>query len=522
MEGGGIRPVTRQATGIGAATLLSRVFGLARDTAFAVLFGTGFVADAFNLAFLLPNFFRRIVGEGNLNPAFVPVFTEVRERRGDRAGGVLLRRVAGSLFAVLLVLTLAGEFLAEPLVRLYARDWSADPAAFDYAVRLLRILFPYLLFAGGAALAGAALNSLRHFRIPALAPILLNLSFLSAAGVAVLRGGSLESRAVVFALGGLAGGLLAWFAHFPVMRRLGLPITPAWKPSDPDVRRIGALMLPGLLAFGVTQVNLLVDTLLALRLEEGSLSALRLGNRVTLLPMGVIGVAISTAALPDLSMRAARGDLAQLREGLAHSLRLLFALLLPAAAGLMILSEPIVRLLFQYGEFTAAHSTPMTAGAVAFYALGLPAFGLVKGLAQGYYSVQDTKTPVRIACVAMGTNIVLNFALVGPMGLRGLALATSLAACLNTGLLLAGLRGRIGLRGRGALTGSVVRTLAATLALGVGCVAGAALGAPVGRVGEVAGGVVGGLSLWLVAGRLLRHRELADVVAVFRRRAGRQ
>lgn len=517
------RGITRSATRVASATMLSRVFGLARDTSFAVLFGTGFVADAFNLAFLLPNFFRRVVGEGNLNPAFIPVFTEIRERRGRDEAGRFFRRTLGALLLVLAVLTGLGIVFAGPLVRLYARDWTADPGGFAFAVGLLRLLFPYLAFAGGAALASAALNAERRFIVPALSPILINVCFLLGAAASIPFV-TLEERAWAFALGGLAGGLGAWVVQLPALRSAGVPLAPAWRPGDPDVRRVARLMVPGLLALGVTQLNLFVDTLLALRLEEGSLTALRLGNRVTLLPLGVVGVAVSTAALPTLALRAAQEDRQALLDTLAHSLRLLLTVLVPATVGLCLLAGPIVALLFQYGEFSADRSTPMTAAALFWYALGLPAYGLVKGLAQGFYSVQDTKSPVRIAAIAMVTNIVLNFALVGPLGLRGLALATTLAAWINAALLARDLRRRVGAVPAAALARTAGRAAAASVALAGGCLAGVAIagelvpgGSFLGRGVTVALAIGLGLGAMLAAYRAMRHEELSEILASFRR-----
>lgn len=518
--------VTRSAARVGAATMLSRVFGLARDTAFAVLFGTGFLADVFNLAFLIPNFFRRIVGEGNLNPAFVPVYTEVRERRGDEAAAAFLRRAAGGLAAVVLPLTAAGMVLAGPLVTLYAHGWRSDPEGFSFAVFLLRVLFPSLPFAAFASLSAAALNARGHFAVPALAPILLNVGFLAGAAAAPLLA-TPQERLTAFSIGGLVGGAAAWLVQIPQMRRLGLPNGPAWAPRDPDVRRTAALMLPGLVALGVTQLNLFVDTLLALRLEEGSLSALRLGNRVSLLPLGVIGVAVATASLPALSRRAAVRDATALVATLAHTVRLLMTLLVPAAVALVILAEPIVSLLFQYGEFTAARSTPMTAAALAFYSLGLPAYGISRGLAQAFYSVQDTRTPVKVGAISMLANIVLNLALMGPLGLRGLALATSLAGWINVVLMIPPLSAKVGRLPFRDLAGSAVRVTLATSAMAAACGGVALLAGDLGggslpaRLARVTAEVAAGIAAMLLAYRALGHAEMREILeALSRRRRG--
>ena len=517
-ESGGTQ-VTRSATRLGVATMASRVFGLARDTAFAVLFGTGFIADAFNLAYLLPNFFRRVVGEGNLNPAYVPVYTEIRERQGAERAREFFRFAHGMLLVLVAVMTILGIVLAKPLVALYAGDWRANPDDFDFAVKLLRVLFPSLLFAGGAALAGATLNAYRHFAVPALSPILLNVCFLLGAGAAALGWEELEPRILAFSIGGLVGGAAAWFIQFPKLRSFGLPIRPGWNPGDPDLRRVGKLMIPGIVALGVTQLILFVDTLLALRLEEGALTALRLGNRVTLLPLGVIGIAVSTASLPTLAQKAAEKDRRELMETVAHTLRLLLTLLVPAAVGLLLLATPIVTVLFEYGEFTAERSTPMTAGVLLCSALVVPAFGLVKGLSSAYYAVQDTSTPVKIASIAVGANIVLDLLFIVPWGLNGLVLATGVASWLNVVLLLRGLTRRVGALPEGSMRGALVRILAASAALAVGVLAGqwgAGRIPPgtefVGRLLEVFLPITTGLIGMLGTYRALRHQEMREVL----------
>jgi putative peptidoglycan lipid II flippase len=499
--------------------MLSRVFGLARDTAFAVLFGTGFIADAFNLAFLLPNFFRRVVGEGNLNPAYVPVFTEVRERQGAERAGQFYRHAHGMLLVLLAVMTLLGIAFAGPLVSMYAGDWESHPEDFAFAVRLLRVLFPSLLFAGGAALSGATLNAYRHFSVPALSPILLNVCFLLGAGAAVLGWETLEARVLAFSVGGLVGGAAAWFVQFPKLKSFGIPLLPGWGPRDPDVRRVAKLMLPGIVALGVTQLILFVDTLLALGLEEGALTALRLGNRVTLLPLGVIGIAVSTASLPTLALKAAALDRRELLETVAHTLRLLLTLLIPAAVGLILMAKPIVTLLFQYGQFSAERSTPMTAGVLLCYAFGVPAFGLVKVLSSAYYSVQDTVTPVKIASVAVVVNIVLDFAFMIPWGLNGLALATGVASWLNVVLLLRGVTKRVGPLPEGSLRGAMARILAASGALALAVLAGQIAvqrllpgGAMIARLGQVGVPIVLGLAAMIAAYRFLGHPEMREVL----------
>jgi putative peptidoglycan lipid II flippase len=523
----GTARVTRDATVFGLATLLSRFFGLARDSVFAVLFGTGFVADAFNLAFMVPSFFRRVVGEGNFNPAFVPVFAQIWEQRGPDEAKRFMRRVTGVFLVVLGLMTIAGMLAAEPLVRLYAHDWENHPEDLRFAVLLLQIMFPFLFFSGGGALASAALNARGKFLVSALAPILLNVCFLIGAAGAFLTD-SIHTRAILFTIAGCLGGLAAWVCMFPEMRTLGLPLGMSWAPRDRDVRRVGALMLPGFLALGVTQLNSFVDTMVALRLEPGSLSALRLGNRVTLLPVGVIGVAVSTASLSLMSRRAALGDRAGVVETLDHTLRLLVTLLVPATVGLVLLAEPIVRLLFQYGEFTADRSTPMTTAALAFYALGLPGYGLVRGLAQAYYAVQDTKTPVRIGAVAVVANVVFILLLMKPMRLAGLALATSLASYVNAGLLFALLPRRVGAYAPASLLRSTGRALAGSVVLGLGALGGAELASRllpgesiVARIAVVGLAIALGVAGLVVTLKALGHEELGEIQDALRARRTR-
>jgi putative peptidoglycan lipid II flippase len=366
------------------------------------------------------------------------------------------------------------------------------------------------------------LNAHRHFAVPALSPILLNVCFLLGALVA-LRFEGRTDRLVAFSIGGLAGGLAAWLVQLPKLRSLGIRVMPAWAPRDPDVVRVAALMLPGIVALGATQLNLFVDTLLALRLDEGSLTALRLGNRVTLLPLGVVAVAVSTTSLPTLALKAAADDRAALMETLGHTLRLLLTLLLPAAVALAMLAGPIVTLLFQYGEFSAERSVPMTAGVLRVYALALPAFGLVKGLSPGYYAVQDTRTPVKLAAIAVVVNILLDFAFVVPWGLNGLAFATVLASWLNVALLARGLSRGIGSLPRGAMAGAMGRITLATvamaaavagaLALGAGAIAGASIVVRVVRVGLA---VAAGLAALLAVYRITGHREMLEVLQSLR------
>jgi putative peptidoglycan lipid II flippase len=312
-------------------------------------------------------------------------------------------------------------------------------------VKLTRLLFPYIFFVALAAVAGGTLNSRGYFAVPAFAPAFLNIALI-AAGAILLKSslGTGERAITIFSAGALVGGALQLVAQAPLLRKTGhrLKFDPDF--TDPGVKWIGRLMLPGLLAFAVTQINVFVDMLLATTLPTGSVTALRLGNRVAIQPLGIFGVAITTAALPTLAAHAAEDDKHKLIEDFAFSLRLMLALLIPSTVGLMVLAKPVVRLLFERGEFTAARSTPMTVNALLFYTVGLSAYGGVKAVVQAFYSLKDTMTPMKVAIFNVGLNVVLDLVLIRYLGLVGLALATAVSSAAGFAILCWLLSRRLG------------------------------------------------------------------------------
>jgi putative peptidoglycan lipid II flippase len=521
------RLITRSAGKMGIATSASRVLGLLRDTTFAALFGTSAVADAFNVAFLIPNFFRRLLGEGLMSAAFVPVYSEHLEKRPREQVNRLANAALGDLALGLGIVTIVGMIVTGALVAIYAPGWRGRPEQVDLTVRLTRLLFPYVLFVGMAALVQAILHASYRFTIPALSPVVLNLCFIAGALFLCPRfGPRLEDQVFGFAIGGLVGGLGQLLIQLPVLRQTGF----RWKPRvdfrSPEIREVLGLMVPGLFGLAVSQINMLVDSFLATFLASGSVTALRLGSRVSLLPLGIFGVAIAAAALPVLSHRAARGEPAALREILSHSTRMILFLLLPATVGLVVLREPIVRLLFVRGAFDAGESLRVTSEVLAFYALGLSAYGGVKVVAQVFYSLKDTATPVRVAALSVVANVVLNLLLMGPMGAGGLALATSIASAINMGVLLAILRKRIGRIGGAALLSSGLRMLAASLAMGAAAaVVYAALGPalPEGRLVPLAArlgaAIAAGLVTYFGLAAILRMDEFSHLASFFRGRS---
>jgi putative peptidoglycan lipid II flippase len=427
---------------VGGATLLSRVLGLVRDVVLANVIGANGNADAFFVAFKIPNFLRRLFAEGAFAQAFVPVLADTREKGGVAAVRELVDRVAGVLGGTLLLLTLL-TILASPLVAtVFAPGFLRDPAKLALTGDLIKITFPYLLLISLTGFAGAILNSYQRFAVPALTPVLLNLSLIAAA---LWLTPNFEEPAFALALGVLIAGFAQLLFQVPALAGIDLLPRPRWAPRHEGVKRILVLMVPALFGVSVSQINLLLDTVLASLLPTGSVSWLYYSDRLTELPLGVFAIAIATVILPTLSGQRARADDPAFSDTLSWAIRSVLLIAIPATVALAFLAEPLLISLFQYGAFGASDRV-MAAVSLQAYALGLGAFMLVKVLAPGFYARQDMKTPVRIGIIAMGTNMVLNLAFVLPLmwwfniGHAGLALATSVSAWLNAGLLYRGLR----------------------------------------------------------------------------------
>ena len=435
---------------VGSATMTSRVLGLLRDVVLAGLVGASSNADAFFVAFKIPNFLRRLFAEGAFAQAFIPVLAETREQGGLQAVKALIDRVAGVLGGTLLLLT-ALTIAAAPVVALiFAPGFSRDPAKLALTAELIRVTFPYLFLISMTGFAGAVLNAYGRFAVPAFTPVLLNLSLIAAA---VFLAPMMQEPVYALALGVLIAGFLQLLFQLPFLYGLELLPRPRWDTRAAGVRRIAVLMVPALFGVSVSQINLLLDTVLASLLPAGSVSWLYYSDRLTELPLGVFAIAIATVILPALSsqqalMKSAGEASAKAREDFGNTLRwaircVLF-IALPATLALLILAEPILTTLFQYGAFGAA-DVEKAAYSLRAYTLGLAAFMLVKVLAPGFYARQNMKTPVRIGIIAMVANMVLNPLFIFPLmwwfdlGHVGLALATSLAAWLNAGLLYRGL-----------------------------------------------------------------------------------
>lgn len=423
---------------VGANTFASRVLGFARDLVFAHVFGASAQSDAFFVAFKIPNFLRRLFAEGAFATAFVPVLSEYRARRDPQELREFIDHVAGTLGLVTLAVSLLGMLLAPLVVSLFAFGWVFDgeSAKLALAAEMLRLTFPYLFFISLTAFAGGILNAHDRFAVPAFTPVLLNLSLI---GAALWLAPQMTEPIVALAWGVLVAGVTQLTFQLPFLARVDRLPRPRPGFYDPGVRRVLLLMVPALFAVSVTQINLLLDTVLASFLATGSISWLYYSDRLMEFPLGILGVALSTVLLPRLSRRAAQGSPKSFSRTLDWGLRITLIFGVPAAVGLMVLAGPIIATLFQSAVFDA-RDVAMAQRSLVAYALGLQAFILIKVLAPGFYARQDTRTPVRIAVIAMLANMLLNLLLVFPLQHAGLALATSLSAYLNAYLLWRGLR----------------------------------------------------------------------------------
>ncbi|MEO6264155.1 MAG: murein biosynthesis integral membrane protein MurJ [Luteimonas sp.] len=438
------RPGLLRSTSVfSAMTLLSRIAGFLRDMLQARLFGVSAAMDAFVIAYRIPNYLRRIFAEGSMQMAFVPVLNEIRERGDKAALKEFIDRMAGALFAVVLVAAGLGMLVAPLVASLFAPGSIDEPEKFGLIVQMLRITFPYLLFISMMALAASVLNSFGKFALPAATPVLHNLTVIAAMLWLAPR---FEVPVKALAWGVLAAGALQLLVLWPALGRLGL--RPRLRPgfTHPDVRRVARLMLPTLFSSSVAQLNLLVGTVFASLLVTGSQTWLYLSDRLVEFPLGLFGVAIGTVILPHLSRRHAATDADGYSAALDWGLRLALLLGLPAALGLVLLAEPATAAIYHYGKFTQ-FDTRMAAISLGAMSVGIPAFMLSKVLSPAFYARQDTKTPMRAAILTVVANVVLTIAFTTPLwwykieGAHiGIALATALAGIFNAWLLWRALR----------------------------------------------------------------------------------
>ncbi len=502
--GAGTR-LLKTASTVGGWTLLSRVLGFVRDILLARVLGAGMVADAFFVAFKLPNFFRRMFAEGTLTVALVPVLAEER-RKGEAEARDFLDALAGLLLAALILFTAAGMALMPWLLLVFAPGFHDEPDRWREALTLARWMFPYMAMISLAAMAWAVLNAHRRFAVAAASPALLNVAIIFAA---IVLAPGFDDTARALAVGVLAGGALQLGIQFPALRRIGWLPRPRWNPRHPALVRTLKLFGPAVVGVAAVQINILVGTILATLLPVGAVSWLYYSDRIVQLPLALFGIAMGTALLPALSEHFAAGREAAAVDELRRGLGWLTWITLPAVAGLLLLAEPIIVTLFEQGRFTHAASLA-TAHALQAYALGLVAFCWTRVLATACYAAKDSTTPMRYAALSVAVNIAAAGILMWPLGYLGLALATSLASWVNTGLLFFHLRRRHGRLLDGAALGRMLRAALACAPM-VGFLLALRAGWPwpehkAMQAAWLALAVGGGAAIYFLAARLLGER----------------
>jgi putative peptidoglycan lipid II flippase len=518
--------VAKAAGIVGSATAVSRVMGYIRDMIMSWAFGTSALADAFYVAYRIPNLLRELLAEGSMSAAFIPVFTETLTKGSKEEAKQLANAVLARLLIILIIITGLGILFAPYVVKAIAPGWNARHDDLLLGITLTRIMFPYLLFIGLAALTMGMLNSLRAFLMPAISPVMLNVMII---GSVVLLAPFMPSPIMAAAVGVMLGGLCQFLIQVPELRKQGMMPTPRFRPSHPGVPRIGKLAVPIVISSSVTQVNIFIGTVLASFLPTGSISSLYYAMRFIQFPLGIFGTSVATAILPTLSTQAARREMEDFRETVSHGLRLVFFIMFPAMAGIIAFRVPIVNVLLEHGEFNRV-STLGTAVALMYYAVGLWAFSGVRIIAQAFYSLQDTRTPVVIALIAVCTNITLSalFVFKTTLAHGGLALATSIAAIVNISLLTVQLRKKIGRIDASRILRSLVRIIPASVAMG-------AIGWRVSRnplwdhrgytlhkLELLGGGMIVSVCFYILAMWIMKSEELKFIWGMVKRRRQRE
>lgn len=417
---------------VSGMTFISRILGFARDMIIAHLFGASAGLDAFLVAFKIPNFMRRLFAEGAFSQAFVPVLSETVATKPKEEVKELVNNVCGSLFVVLTAITLLGCFGAKYFIMVFAPGFSAQPEQFALAANMLSWTFPYLLLISMTAFLSGIQNAYNRFALPALTPVLLNVSLIFAA---IYLSQFTHEPVIALAWGVLLGGVLQFIIQLPAVSKLDLLPTPKVSFLSPEVKRILKLMVPALIGASVMQINLLIDTVFASFLPEGSLTWLYYSDRLLEFPVGMFGVALATVVLPHLSKQFAKKDERGFSSSIDWAFKLILLIGLPCSLGLILLATPILSTLFQYGRFGAQDVT-YTSYSLMALSSGLVAFLVVKIMVSAFYARQDTKLPLKVALIAIVCNVIFNCALIGPLKHAGLALASTLSQCCQLAILL--------------------------------------------------------------------------------------
>lgn len=509
---------------VGAMTLLSRVLGFGRDMLMANVLGTGLAADAFFAAFRFPNLFRRLFAEGAFNAAFIPLFSGALEREGEERARELATRIISWLIGFLLVVTIAAEIFMPYVLRPFVPGFLADPEKYELTVFLTRICFPYLAFMSLMAAYGGILNGLGKFLAAAFAPVLLNVVLVTLLAFLVLfTAHEPKTAAMWVAIGTIIGGIAQLGLVIWAVRRTGFLPKWRWPHFDSEVRRFWVLALPAILSGGITQINIFIGTIIASG-AAGAISYLYYADRLYQLPLGIIGIAIGVVLLPELSRHLKGGRADAARDAQDRSLQIAMLLGVPAAAGLAALSSPIIGLLFERGAFGAA-DTLATATALNAFAVGLPAFVLIKVFQPGFFAREDTLTPTIFAAISVATNIAISLALFPHLAQLGIAIGTSVSAWLNA-LMLATtllLRGQFVLNGRALRNHALIIVTAIAMGLSLWFLAEFAaplLAKPSAtwvRAFALTGLIATGMAGYFGVLHVLRVQRLSAVIATLRR-----
>jgi len=527
-RGGGLRSTLR----ISGLTMASRLLGLVREQLFAALLGAGLFAEAFVVAFRIPNLLRDLFAEGALSAAFVPTFTRVETDRGREAAHELANQVVGALLVIVGALTLLGIVFARPLVWALAAGFAKEPGKLELTAYLAQLMMPFLLLLSLAAVMMGMLNARGRFSAPALAPALFNVGAIAVGAGLKLAGCSPKTAVVGWSLGTLLGGLLQLGVQLPQVWRDGYRFRPRlagiWK--DPNIRRIARLMAPATVGLAAVQVNIFINTQFASG-EPSANAWLNYAFRLMYLPIGIFGVAIATVTATSLARNAASRDIGKLKQGLSQGLRHVAFLTVPSTIGLIVIARPIIALIYERGRFHAA-DTAATAVALVGYSVGLYAYSGVKVAAPAFYALDKPRVPLIASACAVATNLLLNAVAHRYLGYVGLAIGTSLGAMVNLSILVLSFRSLT----RGTAVppagtgGQLVRVGLASAVMGAAVWGGvwafdrfvAGGGGTIAQLARVAGGMALGGGVYALMCRVLRVAEMEEVLSAVRRRAARQ
>ena len=551
------KSIARSAGIVSIAVMGSRILGLVREQAFAAFFGPGIANDAFNIAFRIPNLLRDLFAEGALSAAFVSTFSRTLTQKGEREAWRLANLVSNGLFLVLSAVVLTGIAFAPQIVNLLVEPSRelADPAqakfAYDLTVKLTRILFPFLLMVSLAAVAMGILNSKDRYGVPASASTMFNVGSIIGgllcaylfAPEYIANGASAlwhhqklppdnfgaASAITGMAIGTLIGGMMQWLIQVPSLRSVGFRWEPILSFRDEGVRQVMRMMAPAIIGSAALQVNLVVNTTFATSLGEGRVSWLQFAFRLIYLPIGMFGVAISTATLPAASRAAAADNLEEFRRTIGQALRLTFLLTIPSAVGLIVLNKPIIALIYQHGGRFTEYDTAQTGIALAYNAIGLTAYSAVRVLAPAFFALKDTRVPMMASLVSIVTNYAVAKSTVDyfGMGHRGLALSISAVSIVNFAILFVFLRRKVGRIEGGKLLSTFTKVTAAAIVMGAVCwlvsqQIEAALGTAslLARFIDVGVSIAIGMTVFYLAARVFNVGELAQMTNALKRKLG--